>query len=73
MKSDENGKIRLYTGSYNAPVLTGDGTFYHATEKGYVCGALMKRRESWKKRGLTDRLSMLPGLLFPRIAGCCMR
>lgn len=36
MKSDENGKIRLYTGSYNAPVLTGDGTFYQGNGEG-IC------------------------------------
>lgn len=73
MKSDENGKIRLYTGSYNAPVLTGDGTFYQGNGKGICLWSFDEETGKLEKRGLTDRLSMLPGLLFPRIAGCCMR
>lgn len=30
------GKVKLYTGSYNAPVLTGDGNIYQGKGKGIL-------------------------------------
>ena len=37
MKTQENSKtVKLYTGSYNAPVLTGDGSAYQGNGEG-IC------------------------------------
>ena len=37
MEKDTRTKVRLYTGSYNAPVLTGDGSIYLGNGKGIQC------------------------------------
>ena len=47
MKTQENSKtVKLYTGSYNAPVLTGDGSAYQGNGK---------KRADWKSRKAMDR------------------
>lgn len=50
MKSHENGKIRLYTGSYNAPVLTGDGSIYKGNGEGICLWSLEEETGKLEKK-----------------------